>query len=551
MPWPTACSGEVTRPTRRRRRDQGDDTVFADGHHVGRSDPRAELAAPRAGGRAPRPPSTIRPDRRPGQAGPRSGPTADDRPWSSSTFWILQLVVLALYLIRLASSWNSTSASPRWSSSSPPWRSSSSPWSTPPSTTGSGEPSSPPAGSRSRPAALRLVSRRPPVRRHLVRADTTRAARWPGPPHRTARVGRTARPPAGRGGQPRPTSVPKPSTGTCSTPTRPRSSSSTANGIVVEANASAQRAFGGLLPSDIGVGVRVGPGVGRGRTSTVRLDAVRPVAHPTGGHDRTRRRGPCPHPTRLGTPCRRGPVGRGTATSRPGGAGGVRGRRAPGPVPSDRHHAGSADGDRRMQVIFEDVTAETRRHDRMEAYASQVVLGQEEERRHIAQEIHDGPLQTLIHLCRQIDAVESQPRRRRHGDAQRSASDLRDHSSRTRWPSCGPSPGACGRRSSTTWVWWPPSTRCCPRPASGSGSRASFGVDRIGTATAAAGRARPVPHRPGGADQRRASRRRPAGGRRARVRRGRAPSAGQDDGVGIRRLGDSGVTGTSRWGCRA
>ena len=45
----------------------------------------------------------------------------------------------------------------------------------------------------------------------------------------------------------------------------------------------------------------------------------------------------------------------------------------------------------------------------MEAYAGQVVLGQEEERRHIAQELHDGPLQTLIHLCRQIDALEGGP----------------------------------------------------------------------------------------------------------------------------------------------
>ncbi len=67
------------------------------------------------------------------------------------------------------------------------------------------------------------------------------------------------------------------------------------------------------------------------------------------------------------------------------------------------------EGDTRMQVVFEDVTAETRRHDQMEAYASRVVLGQEEERRHLAQELHDGPVQTLIHLCRQLDAAERGP----------------------------------------------------------------------------------------------------------------------------------------------
>jgi len=66
-------------------------------------------------------------------------------------------------------------------------------------------------------------------------------------------------------------------------------------------------------------------------------------------------------------------------------------------------------GEPGLQIVFEDVTEETRRHERMEAYAGQVILGQEEERRHIAQELHDGPVQVLIHLCRQIDSFPAEP----------------------------------------------------------------------------------------------------------------------------------------------
>jgi signal transduction histidine kinase len=76
--------------------------------------------------------------------------------------------------------------------------------------------------------------------------------------------------------------------------------------------------------------------------------------------------------------------------------------------PSATMLGGLGDGTR-MQIVFEDVTAETRRHDLMEAFAARVVSGQEEERRHIAQEIHDGPVQSLIHLCRQIDSMDAAP----------------------------------------------------------------------------------------------------------------------------------------------
>lgn len=68
---------------------------------------------------------------------------------------------------------------------------------------------------------------------------------------------------------------------------------------------------------------------------------------------------------------------------------------------------GRADKGIRMQVVFEDVTAETRRHEMAEAFAAHVLSGQEEERRRIAHELHDGPVQTLIHLCRQIDSMDS------------------------------------------------------------------------------------------------------------------------------------------------
>lgn len=63
-------------------------------------------------------------------------------------------------------------------------------------------------------------------------------------------------------------------------------------------------------------------------------------------------------------------------------------------------------GNDQVQLVLNDVTAETLRQEWTEAYAARVLTAQEEERRHIAQELHDGPLQALVYLCRRIDEVE-------------------------------------------------------------------------------------------------------------------------------------------------
>jgi signal transduction histidine kinase len=63
------------------------------------------------------------------------------------------------------------------------------------------------------------------------------------------------------------------------------------------------------------------------------------------------------------------------------------------------------DGEEMYQVVLQDVTEDARRRQRAQAYAADVLRGQEDERRRIAQELHDGPLQRLVHLCRLIDAA--------------------------------------------------------------------------------------------------------------------------------------------------
>jgi signal transduction histidine kinase len=58
-----------------------------------------------------------------------------------------------------------------------------------------------------------------------------------------------------------------------------------------------------------------------------------------------------------------------------------------------------------FQVVLQDVTEERRRQEQVAAYAGQVLQAQEDERRRVAQEIHDDPLQAVMHLTRELESL--------------------------------------------------------------------------------------------------------------------------------------------------
>lgn len=60
-----------------------------------------------------------------------------------------------------------------------------------------------------------------------------------------------------------------------------------------------------------------------------------------------------------------------------------------------------------IQVLLRDVTEERHKQAGLEAYAAYVIQAQEDERQHIARELHDETLQNLSLLCRQLNGIET------------------------------------------------------------------------------------------------------------------------------------------------
>ncbi len=60
-----------------------------------------------------------------------------------------------------------------------------------------------------------------------------------------------------------------------------------------------------------------------------------------------------------------------------------------------------------FQVLLRDITEELHRRAGLKAYTAHILRAQEDERKRIAQELHDDTVQGLILLCRKLDSLES------------------------------------------------------------------------------------------------------------------------------------------------
>src|SRR5660397_222314 len=67
-------------------------------------------------------------------------------------------------------------------------------------------------------------------------------------------------------------------------------------------------------------------------------------------------------------------------------------------------------GERLVQIVLVDTTEEERRLREQRAYAAHLVTVQEDERRRLAQDLHDDPVQTLTYLVRMLELHNDDPR---------------------------------------------------------------------------------------------------------------------------------------------
>jgi len=66
-------------------------------------------------------------------------------------------------------------------------------------------------------------------------------------------------------------------------------------------------------------------------------------------------------------------------------------------------------GERLVQIVLVDVTEEERRLREQQAYAAHLLTVQEDERRRLAQDLHDDPVQTLTYLVRMLEQLSDDP----------------------------------------------------------------------------------------------------------------------------------------------
>jgi signal transduction histidine kinase len=67
------------------------------------------------------------------------------------------------------------------------------------------------------------------------------------------------------------------------------------------------------------------------------------------------------------------------------------------------------DGSRLVQIVLTNVTEQHRRREEQQAFAGRLLAVQEEQRRRVAHELHDDPLQSLIFLTRELDDLGDDP----------------------------------------------------------------------------------------------------------------------------------------------